>query len=164
MHAIAMDNQLIPLPTTSLVGRDDELARLMGLLARQDARLVTLAGPGGVGKTRLALALAERIGGEVQVHPGLALDDVRPVGTDREGAQAQDLVRRTRATGTTLPVCVGLGVSNGAQAAEVGQVADGVIVGSALVSCLLRNEENHSRDLTELRILVDDLARGVRSL
>jgi predicted ATPase/DNA-binding CsgD family transcriptional regulator len=55
MHAIAMDNQPVPLPTTSLVGRDDELARLLGLLGRPDARLITLAGPGGVGKTRLAL-------------------------------------------------------------------------------------------------------------
>lgn len=77
---------------------------------------------------------------------------------------APALVARARAAAPELPVGVGLGVSNGAQAAEVGQVADGVIVGSALVSCLLRNEENHSRDLTELRVLVDDLARGVRSL
>ncbi|MEY7978955.1 tryptophan synthase subunit alpha, partial [Streptomyces pilosus] len=47
------------------------------------------------------------------------------------GAQAEDLVRRTRAT-TDLPVCVGLGVSNPAQAAEVARFADGVIVGSAV--------------------------------
>ena len=77
---------------------------------------------------------------------------------------APALVARARAAAPELPVGVGLGVSNGAQAAEVGGVADGVIVGSALVHCLLRNEENGTRDLAELRTLVDDLARGVRSL
>jgi predicted ATPase/DNA-binding SARP family transcriptional activator len=49
----------MPVPASSLVGRDAELAQLGDLLTR--ARLVTLCGPGGVGKTRLALALAERV-------------------------------------------------------------------------------------------------------
>jgi tryptophan synthase alpha chain len=55
------------------------------------------------------------------------------------GAQAQDLVERTRAAGAgaDLPVCVGLGVSNAAQAAEVAGFADGVIVGSALMARML---------------------------
>ena len=52
------------------------------------------------------------------------------------GASAEDLVRRTRAT-TDLPVCVGLGVSNAAQAKEVAAFADGVIVGSAFVKRML---------------------------
>src|SRR5215207_8171740 len=49
---------------------------------------------------------------------------------------APPLVRRVREA-TDLPVGIGLGVSNGAQAAEVARYADGVIVGSALVKCLL---------------------------
>lgn len=49
---------------------------------------------------------------------------------------ARDLVARVR-TVTSLPVAVGLGVSNGAQAAEVAAYADGVIVGSAFVQAVL---------------------------
>jgi predicted ATPase/DNA-binding SARP family transcriptional activator len=45
-------------PTTRLVGRDDEVAALPRLLA--DERLVTIVGPGGVGKTRVALEVAGR--------------------------------------------------------------------------------------------------------
>ena len=74
------------------------------------------------------------------------------------GRQAEDLVRRTRAT-TDLPVCVGLGVSNADQAAEVASFADGVIVGSAFVKRLL----DHSGDLEAVRALAGELAEGVRS-
>lgn len=52
------DKQRIPVPATSLVGREEALARLLEMLRRPDVRLVTLLGPGGVGKTRLALQAA----------------------------------------------------------------------------------------------------------
>ncbi|MDO0928172.1 tryptophan synthase subunit alpha [Streptomyces sp. TG1A-8] len=77
------------------------------------------------------------------------------------GAQAQDLVERTRATGTALPVCVGLGVSNPAQAAEVAGFADGVIVGSAFVKRML-DAPDHARGIEAVRALAGDLAEGVR--
>jgi predicted ATPase len=48
----------LPTPLTSFVGRADDLARLRHLLGR-GVRLITLFGPGGIGKTRLALRLAE---------------------------------------------------------------------------------------------------------
>lgn len=75
---------------------------------------------------------------------------------------APALVQRVRQARPELPVGLGLGVSNGAQAAEMAKVADGVIVGSALVNHLLRNDADGTRDLTALRALVDDLAAGVR--
>lgn len=48
----------LPLPLTSLVGREQELRQLRALLTQVGLRLITLTGPGGTGKTRLALQLA----------------------------------------------------------------------------------------------------------
>ncbi|HEY8452876.1 MAG: tryptophan synthase subunit alpha [Micromonosporaceae bacterium] len=68
---------------------------------------------------------------------------------------APQLVARVRATGATLPVGVGLGVRDGAQAAEVAGYADAVIVGSALVDAL-------SRGVGDLVAVTADLAAGLR--
>jgi tryptophan synthase alpha chain len=76
------------------------------------------------------------------------------------GPRAEQLVADTRAQGADL-VCVGLGVSTGDQAAEVGRFADGVIVGSALVRPLLGDAPWEDR-LLELRAVARDLAAGVR--
>jgi tryptophan synthase alpha chain len=78
---------------------------------------------------------------------------------------AGPLVARTRAvleqSRSDLPVAVGLGVSNGDQAAEVAAYADGVIVGSAFVRCLLDHDQP-AEATSALESLTADLARGVR--
>jgi predicted ATPase/class 3 adenylate cyclase len=48
----------LPVPATPFLGRERELLEALELLARDDVRMVTLTGPGGTGKTRLALQLA----------------------------------------------------------------------------------------------------------
>jgi tryptophan synthase alpha chain len=75
---------------------------------------------------------------------------------------APELVSRVRAADPQMPVGVGLGVGNGAQAAEVAAFADGVIVGSALVRCVLEAPDP-AEGQRRLRTLSAELAEGVRN-
>ena len=76
--------------------------------------------------------------------------------------QAPTLVERVRHANPDMPVGVGLGVGNGAQAAEVASFADGVIVGSALIRCVL-DAPDRTTGLDRLRALSAELAEGVRN-
>src|SRR5713226_7228447 len=51
----------IPVQRTGFVGREKEVAAAKELLLRQDVRLVTVTGPGGIGKTRLGLQVAGEV-------------------------------------------------------------------------------------------------------
>jgi predicted ATPase len=96
----------LPASTTSLVGREQAISEVSGLLARPGARLVTLTGPGGVGKTRLAVAAGERLrlrfgGNTVFVplaavtDPGFVLSAIgRAVGADQAGSPLEAVAER----------------------------------------------------------------------
>lgn len=79
---------------------------------------------------------------------------------DQVSDRAESLVARVRAA-TSLPVCVGLGVSTAAQAAEVASYADGVIVGSAFVRLLL-DAPSAAEGVAAVAALAAELAAGVR--
>jgi predicted ATPase/DNA-binding XRE family transcriptional regulator len=67
----------LPRPATPLVGRDAEAAEVASLLRCEEVRLVTLTGPGGVGKTRLALRVAEELAASFA--GGAAFVDLAPI-------------------------------------------------------------------------------------
>ena len=79
---------------------------------------------------------------------------------EQTSSAAPALVARLREHDSMLPVGVGLGVRDGAQAAEVGSFADGVIVGSALVRCLL-DAPDETTGLAALRTLSTELASAL---
>jgi predicted ATPase len=61
--SVRQPSRSLPAGTTSLVGRGRDIDEVASLIELPDVRLVTLTGPGGVGKTRLAVAVAERLRG-----------------------------------------------------------------------------------------------------
>ena len=83
----------LPVPATPLLGREQEAAAVEDLVVREGVRLVTLTGPGGVGKSRLMVEAARRLG------PGFA-DGVRFV--ELAAVSAADLVAAAIAAGLGL--------------------------------------------------------------
>jgi predicted ATPase/class 3 adenylate cyclase len=89
---------MVPVPVTPLVGREREAAAVVDLVVRERVRLVTLTGPGGVGKSRLAVEAAQRLG------PGFA-DGARFV--ELAAVPAADLVAAAIAAGLGLTTSAG---------------------------------------------------------
>ena len=89
----------VPVPATPLVGRDDDAAAVGDLVRAEGVRLVTLTGPGGVGKSRLAMEVAQRLG------PGFE-DGVRFV--ELGSVRAAELVT------AAIAAALGLSTSGGA--------------------------------------------------
>ena len=62
-HRVMRSNVELPTPPSTFIGRDREVEEIAGLLVRDDVRVMTLTGPGGIGKTRLSLRAGERVSG-----------------------------------------------------------------------------------------------------
>lgn len=65
----------VPVPASRFIGREQEVRALRSLLESQDSRLITLTGPGGIGKTRLALKVASELQGRFRDRVAFALLD-----------------------------------------------------------------------------------------
>ena len=91
--------EAVPVPATPLVGRDDDAAAVSDLVRAEGVRLVTLTGPGGVGKSRLAVEVAQRLG------PGF-----------RDGVRFVELgsVRAAELVTAAIAAALGLNTSGGA--------------------------------------------------
>jgi predicted ATPase/DNA-binding CsgD family transcriptional regulator len=76
----------LPAPVSSFVGREKEITEIIELL--QDHRLVTLTGPGGVGKTRLALEVARSLKNDGRCSDGIYFVELAPVGNPDRVAKA----------------------------------------------------------------------------
>ncbi|KAA5828288.1 AfsR/SARP family transcriptional regulator [Saccharopolyspora hirsuta] len=128
----------LPTPLTPIIGRDAEIAEVRAPFAEQGARLVTLTGPGGVGKTRLALAAAD----------GLRFPDgvwlVELAGLDRT-ASADDIADR---------IVVALGLCESAVGPDL-HLAD-IAAGKDLLLVL----DNCEHVLEQVAVLAERLLAG----
>ena len=61
LNTLDTRHKALPLPPTSLIGREQEVAEISALLTKPEMRLLTLLGPGGIGKTRLAIVVSTQM-------------------------------------------------------------------------------------------------------
>ncbi|GAC1544321.1 MAG: hypothetical protein NVS2B7_18570 [Herpetosiphon sp.] len=83
---VASGHAAIPIPLTPLIGRVQETAAVSALVTRRDVRLVTLTGPGGTGKTRLALQIATVV--VAAFAHGITWVDLAPLGDATQVSEA----------------------------------------------------------------------------
>jgi tryptophan synthase alpha chain len=127
------------------VGSDPELERRFAAGPLSFVRLVAPTTP-----TERMSEIGRNGSGFVYLISRLGVTGAR----DRLPPDLPETIARLR-TATKLPICVGFGVSSGAQAAEVSRLADGVVVGSAIVKAAGESVRAASKLVTELRHAID---------
>ncbi|MEU8249708.1 BTAD domain-containing putative transcriptional regulator [Nonomuraea sp. NPDC048916] len=95
----------LPCPLTGLVGRDSEVEQVAARLRDHHVRLLTLTGPGGVGKTRLAIATGERFDGDVLF---VSFAGVCPPNGHGQATATGELVTEADAVVLTLAQAIGV--------------------------------------------------------
>jgi predicted ATPase/Flp pilus assembly protein TadD len=149
----------LPVAATPFFGRESELAELLALLTREDVRLVTLTGPGGTGKTRLALEAASRAAERfadgvffVGLAPLRELGAVRAAVAEAVGLGADADLGAWLASRRTLLVLDNLEHLRG-----VDEVVSELLVGATVV---LATSRGPLRLSSERELPVQPLARG----
>lgn len=80
----------LPIPLTPMIGRETEYAQILERITDPNCRLLTILGPGGIGKTRLSIAVAETLSA---VFPdGVAFVSLEEIGSDKKGATTASLI------------------------------------------------------------------------
>ncbi len=77
LHTRSTIGAAVPVPLSSFVGRERDVREISALIRRPEHRLITLVGPGGVGKTRLALEVAREVGAHFS--DGIAVVDLSTI-------------------------------------------------------------------------------------
>jgi tryptophan synthase alpha chain len=133
----------------------EEAEELSKLAADRDFKLVLLVTP--TTSPERAAKVVKACGGFVYVVSVVGITGER----DRLPVQLRDMLARLR-TMTDLPLCVGFGVSRPEHVRDLKDVADGVIVGSALVKKLEAAGADRPKALADVRALVRELSGALR--
>lgn len=129
----------------------EEAEELSKLAADRDFKLILLVTPTTTPKR--AERIVKTCSGFVYVVSVVGITGER----DKLPAELKEMLARLR-TMTDLPLCVGFGVSKPEQVKELRSIADGVIVGSALVKKLESAGQDRAKALAEIRKLVSELS------
>ena len=134
----------------------EEAEELAKLAAERDFKLILLVTP--TTSPKRAERVVKACSGFVYVVSVVGITGER----DKLPTELRDMLTRLRSM-TDLPLCVGFGVSKPDQVRELKTMADGVIVGSAVVKKLETASQDRTKSLNDIRTLVSELAGALQS-